>query len=601
MKFLPWPLLLLLYLRGRASVRRVLRMAARPKGLVVLLVWAVLIFFMLLPGLMTSGKISFAKPPQSSPEKAAELGPSNEEYEAMVQQSTARHAAPVAPRDGTKPAPSDDPSASSLWPDVDSITLGALGVVALLLLSLVGKPADRTLVFTRGEVDLLFPAPFTRSQLLRYAMAKWFLPLMAVALFFSVVTKSLANWWLAVFLGILLLLWFLNLFAVCAAFIQLRMGQDRFRVLRNGLYVAAILAAGVGAWWVARAMQASGEFTWTALLESPVARALALPGLPFAQAIGAADIASFAPWGLLALAINGGLFIAALGLNANWLEQGAESSARLAAKLEQARKTGGMGPGKAKFAALQLPMPARAGGIGPLAWRQLVTGTRRSAGGLWLVLILVAGALVPVLFVGQGEDGVWKALRPLLLMAVGYISLFLPQMLQIDFRGDLDRLDLLKSLPVSAWTVAVAQVLPCALVVTVLQTALGLMMLGAFGLLPPALPLWILVLLAFNIMSVGLENVAFLLWPHRFRQGTGMGMASPQVVLQMLRVLVLMVLAGLAAGAALAAALLLDGPTRFWAAAGAALVVLLAEAAAVLWVVAVQFRRLDPDMERVAE
>jgi hypothetical protein len=575
-------------LRARASLRQLIAKIRRPKGAVMAAFVVIMLAVVVVPGMLLSSPTLSRGVPR-----------------AAVTSSPAGPAGPAAPA-----VPDEAPSLVTEAPVkirgfqefLDGVEFAPLLIVALLLLSIAGTPADRVLAFSPAEVDLLFPAPFTRRQLLLYSMAKWVLPLLWVSLFLSLFMVRFGGSWLATWLGLLLLMSFMNLATLNAALIQQRIGQPRFRILRRALYLLALLSA-VGASWWAQSHSTAGTIGGVKdAIESPAMRLVALPGVPFVRMIGASSLAeALAPWGLVVLAMNSALFALALLLDSNWLEQGADSSARVAAKLAQLRQRGGLGAARARFAAITLPMPPRLGGLGPMAWRQLVCGLRQAAGSIVLICLVLTASLVPLATILRQSEAAMQTARVVVFIAIGYISLFAPTMLRMDFRGDIDRLPLLKSLPLSALTVALAQVLPCVLLVTVVQAALAAVALWLFQIQVPALPMWLLVLFAFNTVMVGFENSAFLFWPHRPRGGPGLNLSGAQVVIHMLKFMALGACLAFAAGGALLAALTIGDPIRLWAAAAGALFVLSVEALLILLVVAAQFRRLDPDLERLAD
>src|SRR5262245_36766882 len=110
---IPYPLLLLIWLRLGAGWRRFLRGLRKPKNLIAFLVVAVFMALAFLPSFVP----------------------------------------------GLGRRPGAGPLSSTLE------DLAPLIILGLLLLSIVGSRSDQALAFLQAEVDLLFPAPFTRVQL----------------------------------------------------------------------------------------------------------------------------------------------------------------------------------------------------------------------------------------------------------------------------------------------------------------------------------------------------------------------------------------------------------------------------------------------------
>jgi hypothetical protein len=95
------------------------------------------------------------------------------------------------------------------------------------------------------------------------------------------------------------------------------------------------------------------------------------------------------------------------------------------------------------------------------------------------------------------------------------MSMFLTTVVPYDFRGDVDRLEVLKSLPVAPWCLAIGQLLTPVLLLTLVQwTVLGLVQ-GIVGRVAPLLLVFAAFTLPFNFLLFGLENLLFLLFPMR--------------------------------------------------------------------------------------
>src|SRR5207253_6559544 len=139
-------------------------------------------------------------------------------------------------------------------------------------------------------------------------------------------------------------------------------------------------------------------------------------------------------------------------LDAQYLETSAAASERLYARLQRMRTAGSAAaagpsrPGKKpRFTLPDLPWWA---GAGPTAWRQLLTTTRTGRNLLVMLAIVLFLALRPLIFQdraatpdeGNASEYVMAGL------VFGLVIFFIP-LLPFDFRGDLDRMEVLKSLP----------------------------------------------------------------------------------------------------------------------------------------------------------
>ncbi|MFO0828871.1 MAG: putative ABC exporter domain-containing protein [Phycisphaerales bacterium] len=474
-------------------------------------------------------------------------------------------------------------------------------ILAFLVLSLVRTRSDQWLAFLQSEVDLLFPAPFTRRQLLAYKLAQRAVPLLFVSFFFSIWAGTYAHSWLAAWLGIALTLWFLHLAGLCLALLGQAVESRRYARARRGVAVALLAAVAAGSWWAGRSLEAIDAVAmFKAFAHSPLAAYVTSPVLPFARVFSArAFLTEALPWAGLALAINGCLAWLAMRIDADWLEASAESSRKLNERIEEMRRSGGAWTGGASLVGVALPMPPRLRGAGPLVWRQTIAGMRRGGRGLLFVALMVASVSLPMLLTARANANWSEKSGPIFGFLVAYLSLWLPSFLRLDFRGDIDRMDILKSLPIDPSIVAAAQIFTPATLVTLVQVPIGLLLAILFSWRVEALPLWCVALYGANLLIASVENAMFLLWPVRPKQGVGMSFAGAQVVLQIGRMIAISLLLGAAAGAG-GVVYALAGENA-WSALACATIVIGLEVAAGFAVVGRLFDRFDPSHERVAD
>jgi hypothetical protein len=99
-----------------------------------------------------------------------------------------------------------------------------------------------------------------------------------------------------------------------------------------------------------------------------------------------------------------------------------------------------------------------------------------------------------------------------------YTFLLLPTALRFDFRRDLDRLAILKGLPISPAAAAIGQTLAPVLIATLFQC-----LVLAFTIATRSLPLHhlftaMLVMVPLNVLVFGIDNLIYLLYPYRMQQ-----------------------------------------------------------------------------------
>jgi hypothetical protein len=152
---------------------------------------------------------------------------------------------------------------------------------------------------------------------------------------------------------------------------------------------------------------------------------------------------------------------------------------------------------------------------------------------------------------------------------VGFLSLLMTPAFAFDFRADYERMDTLKALPVRASRVVLGQLATPVLLASLLQSV-------AFVLIGVAVPdagpvpfIAIAFTVPVNLVSIGLDNVLFLIYPTRLVAAGPADVRTGirQALIMFAKLLILMVTAGVACGAAALAYYLLG---QSWTAALAA-------------------------------
>jgi hypothetical protein len=138
-----------------------------------------------------------------------------------------------------------------------------------------------------------------------------------------------------------------------------------------------------------------------------------------------------------------------------------------------------------------------------------------------LALIAVHGwALIVLVIVRFTKSGTHDDLTPVALAFAGAIlgyGVFLPALFPFDFRGDIDRMDVLKSLPIRPSRLVLGQIVIPSLLLALTNWAV-LALIG-IACRPAFLPYLSLCLLALPLalLSVAVDNLVFLWLPFRFQ------------------------------------------------------------------------------------
>jgi hypothetical protein len=228
-----------------------------------------------------------------------------------------------------------------------------------------------------------------------------------------------------------------------------------------------------------------------------------------------------------------------------------------------------------------------------VAWRQLTTALR-SRGPLVLVFVFAVALAGPLMASLAAPDRTDRNALPIGMAGMAMMmTIFMTALVAYDFRGDLDRMDVLKSLPIRPVPVAVGQLLAPVLVVTALQWLGVLAVAVTEGQFTVAFAGVMALAVPFNFFLFGLENLLFLLFPTRIVVATpgDVQVLGRNLLLLFLKMVILMMAGGLGAGVAFAVYYLAG--ENLAAALGAAWLVLAGFAAATVPLVALAFRRYD--------
>ncbi len=203
-------------------------------------------------------------------------------------------------------------------------------------------------------------------------------------------------------------------------------------------------------------------------------------------------------------------------LDANYLEQAAAISQKVYERLRRAGGRRGGDAGERRAGRFRLPQPPRLAGAGPIAWRQMLLAIRTSRH--FLIVILIFGGFVVAggLFVPTGPNGPGVVAVPMMGIAMTmYLTLLFTIQLPWAFRGDVDHIDFLKTLPIHPVILTVGELAGGVLLLTLVQLLL-------FVLFTAAAPAGVLITLTtaaflppFNAMLLSLTNLMFLIYPVR--------------------------------------------------------------------------------------
>jgi len=151
------------------------------------------------------------------------------------------------------------------------------------------------------------------------------------------------------------------------------------------------------------------------------------------------------------------------------------------------------------------------GGLGPIAWRQAMNAARNS----FKVIVVFVGIAACV---GPLSAAVGIPVTDTRALTTFYIffGFILPRTLVCDFRGDLSRMEIYKTLPIAPWRICAGQ-----LVVQVLLTyVIALTMIVSFlvfedGVVPSVALVLAAFTLPLTVLIYAVENTIHLLFPRK--------------------------------------------------------------------------------------
>jgi hypothetical protein len=390
-------------------------------------------------------------------------------------------------------------------------TVAPFAILSFCLSNLFTSFGDSAVPFTGAEVDFLFYGPFSRRSLLGYKILKTAVGTTLSTLIFSILLLRFSVSWIACCVGMWLTIQFMQLFAMAVIMVGQTIGEQAYSGTRRVILIVSGLLALIAVAPVLAAHAHSEPLELMTQIHATIAgQVLLAPFDVFAHAI-TAHPSDLLKWAIPALGINLLMLTIVIGLDANYLETASMVSQRRYERRQRARSGGiarlsdGSGP---RFRVIQLP---RWGGAGPIAWRQLIGAARSSRG---LVILLLIIGIAAGTFMLQHRGGSSSSMMRL-LGTVAWMNVVFISMLKFDFRDELDRLDLLRSLPIRPVAVAAAELFTPVLVLTTMQATLlivvGLSFKHAWKFVIPAAAFAV----PFNVLHVGIENLLFLMFPLR--------------------------------------------------------------------------------------
>jgi Putative ABC exporter len=491
-----------------------------------------------------------------------------------------------------RPAPGNPTHTGGPWVE----EIAAFSILLLIAWSWLSSPDARVLMFSPAEVTLLFPAPLTRLTLLHYKLLRTQLVILLNVIIWTAMASphqtGLPVWLRAASFWVVITT--LALHRLAAAMVRSSVTEHgrfglRRRVISVGLATVAVVALGFGlsdVWpGLVAAVQSGGSHLRDALgaaINHPAIAAVLWPLRALVRPLGAT---SPTKWMAAMLPAVGILLIHYLWVvRSDIAFEEAAAEASLARARRPAAPTAGAGvirarSGNVSPALFPLSPTGRPGTA--ILWKSLAAVLRRRRALQIGLVLVVLGSIV-----ATATQGPWSTVAEvtgtLALTWLGFLVVGGPQWVRNDLRGDLPKVDLLRSYPLRGRTIVAMEASASAVVLTLLELALAALAFLAFlnidvpeigpqdrGLLFNAV---VLLLPPLNFMAMLLQNGAAVLFPGWVRAGapaTGVEALGQQL----LSVTALWLVLGLTLVAPVALATItfkgLESTFRVWAVASA--------------------------------
>ena len=412
-----------------------------------------------------------------------------------------------------------DPEKIGFW-----LPLGLLIYSIWHLIKISTRQVVEPFEWTSAEKEFVIAAPVTRTQQITYRLTTIATAALAKAVCFSVLMSPDISVWYAGFFGMLLGLAFVDLVRVLFELFFYGLGKVGRRVCQ------VVVLAGVGGCFLyaisncLMAQTASSDLSSpgallffknfvaeiTSLAQTQIGQYLMAPFAVFSRFVLSPEInASLFKNMLLAVGLNGFAVAAVYGLD-RWLQRRCHKKEVANLKTAIAQKAIDAAS-ETKPSNRKIRVPARLGGAGSLLWRQLL-GVKNYRGTVAFSLTVpVLLSCLPLL----ANHSVGAMLLNLVASMVFYSFLLLPSALILDYRRDINRMAVLKSLPVSPLAMTIGQ-----LAVPVLMCCLFQTVVLGIGAASGKVVLWQamlagVMLVPVNVLIFAAENYIFMLAPYQ--------------------------------------------------------------------------------------
>jgi putative ABC exporter len=422
--------------------------------------------------------------------------------------------------------------------------VGALALLGAVGWGWVFGVERRVLAFTPAEVTFLFAGPVSRRGLIQFKLLHSQLLILFNVLLWTLILSrerfGVSPWLRAISIWVLLTT--LSFHRLGASFVRTSISEHgrlavRHRIVSLIALAAVLIALG---WIIGEALPevsaagARGAHSFLVAAaeaaQRPLPSALTYPFRAMVRPLAAGSVSQWlaALWPALVLMVLHYVWV--VRSDSAFEEAAVEASLRRAKALSERRAGSAGRPVSRKTSAPLFRLAPAGWPAGAILWKNLVAVTRtrrvRNAG----LILALTGAVVGAL--SFEPEGTLSEIAGWLTLSWAALTILTgSQYVRNDLRGDLLKLDLLRSYPLRGWSVVIAEAGASTLMLTAVQfSLLGLAYLAFLGneTMVPGLEERTLLLLTaivflpgINLLGMLIQNAAALLYPAWVRLGSG--------------------------------------------------------------------------------
>jgi ABC-2 type transport system permease protein len=439
-----------------------------------------------------------------------------------------------------RPTPAAGELADPRWLEL----VGALALLGAVAWGWIFGVERRVLAFSPAEVTFLFSGPVSRRGLIQFKLLRSQLLILFNALLWTLILSRErfgVSPWLRV-VSIWVLLTTLSFHRLGASFVRTSLAEHGRLGLRHRVVSLVVLGVVLIAltWSITDALpHLAGADARTPLgflsalgeaAAQPLPTALTYPFRVMVRPLTAPSVSAWlhALWPALVLLVLHYVWV--VRSDTAFEEAAAAVSLQRAQALSERRAGRPTAQARGRVTPPLFRLAPQGWPAGAILWKNLVAVTRTQRVRN-VAIALAAGAVVVTALSFEPEGTLAEIAGWFAVIWAGAMTVIGPQWVRNDLRGDLLKLDLLRSYPLRGWSVVIAEVGASALVLTVIQ--LSLLLIGYLAFLGnqsmvPALDerTWLLFaafafLPGINLLGMIIQNGAALLYPAWVHLGSG--------------------------------------------------------------------------------